>query len=263
MADHPGVPKAGGTAAGTESAPPHEGSEKLAYQPLYKRVKNLLVSRIADGRWQPGQIIPNEFQIADELNVSQGTVRKALHEMTADNLLVRHQGRGTFVTSHDDERILFQFFKLTSDQGIREFPDSTVVLLEKADATAGEASMLGGMAGDPVWRLERRRTLGERPIIIETLLLPAMVFPDLDRLETIPNNLYGLYSSRYGVTVARAVEKLRAVAATAADARHLDCPFGLPLLEIDRRAFGLDGRVVEWRLSRCLTETHHYLSDLK
>jgi GntR family transcriptional regulator len=83
-----------------------ERTGKLGYQPLYKRVKSLLVARIADGRWQPGQSIPNEFQIAEELSVSQGTVRKALHEMTLDNLLVRRQGRGTFVTSYDDERIL-------------------------------------------------------------------------------------------------------------------------------------------------------------
>lgn len=261
MADHQEL--RGGEAIAAEAKHDPGAAERLAYLPLYKRVKNLLVSRIADGRWQPGQIIPNEFQIADELNVSQGTVRKALHEMTADNLLVRQQGRGTFVTSHDDERILFQFFKLTSDQGIREFPDSTVVSLDKAEASTAEASIFGGRPGEPVWRLERRRTLGERPIIIETLALPATLFPNLDRLETIPNNLYGLYSTRYGVTVARAVEKLRAVAATEADARHLDCPSGLPLLEIDRRAFGLDGRVVEWRVSRCLTDGHHYLSDLK
>jgi GntR family transcriptional regulator len=245
------------------SADLQSAGEKLAYQPLYKRVKSLLVSRIADGRWQPGQIIPNEFQIADELDVSQGTVRKALHEMTADNLLVRRQGRGTFVTSYDDERILFQFFKLNSDQGIREFPDSTVVSLERAAAESEEAGMLGIKPGEAVWRLARRRTLGEKPIIIERLVLPVSIFPDLDALETIPNNLYGLYSNRYGVTVARAVEKLKAVAASAADAKQLDCPFGLPLLQVDRCAVGLDGRVVEWRLSRCITESHHYLSDLK
>lgn len=251
--------KAGATRKGLGAA---EG-EALVYQPLYKRVKALLVARIADGGWQPGQLIPNEFQLADELSVSQGTVRKALHEMTADNLLVRRQGRGTFVTSYDDERILFQFFKLTADDGTRTFPDSTVIALDSGAASAEEARSLQVEPEEPVWRLVRRRTLGERPIIIEHLCLPVSVFPNLDALGGIPNNVYGLYSARYGVTVARAVEKLKAVAATAFDARHLDCPFGMPLLEVDRLAFGLDGRAVEWRMSRCVTEEHHYLSDLK
>lgn len=240
-----------------------EASEVLGYQPLYKRVKSLLVARIADGRWQPGQLIPNEFQLADELNVSQGTVRKALHEMTADNLLVRKQGRGTFVARHDDERVLFQFFKLTADDGQRDFPDSTVLSLQAAEAGPQAATMLDIATDAPVWRLLRKRTLGGKPIIIEEITLPAAVFPDLDRLEVIPNNVYGLYSARYGVTVSRAIEKLKAIAADAIAARHLDCPFGMPLLQVDRLAHGLDNRPVEWRLSRCLTEDHHYISDLK
>lgn len=235
----------------------------LAHQPLYKRVKARLVARIADGRWQAGQLIPNEFQIADEMNVSQGTVRKALHEMTADNLLVRKQGRGTFVASYDEERILFQFFKLISDQGMREFPDSTVLSLEQAAADAAEQAALRIAPGTDVWRLMRRRTLGQNPIIIERLVLPVSIFPGLDRLEEIPNNIYGLYSTRYGVTVARAVEKLKAVGADASEARQLDCAFGTPLLEIDRCAFGLDGRTVEWRVSHCLTGHHHYVSDFR
>lgn len=254
--------------AAEKSLPPDETGKPgpdapLAYQPLYKRVKALLVARIADGRWQAGQLIPNEFQIADEMNVSQGTVRKALHEMTADNLLVRKQGRGTFVASYDEERILFQFFKLTSDQGAREFPDSTVLSLEQGSADAAEQAALRIVQGEGVWRLTRRRTLGQMPIIIERIALPVSIFPDLDRLEEIPNNIYGLYSSRYGVTVARAVEKLKAVGADASEARQLDCAFGTPLLEIDRCAFGLNGRAVEWRVSRCLTDHHHYLSDLR
>jgi GntR family transcriptional regulator len=246
------------------AAPKHRpATEPLGYQPLYKRVKALLVARIADGRWQAGQLIPNEFQIADEMEVSQGTVRKALHEMTADNLLVRKQGRGTFVASYDEERVLFQFFRLTPDAGMREFPDSTVLSLEDGACSLAERAALRLEQGKRVWRLLRRRTLGETPVVIERIVLPAAIFPDLDRLGEIPNNVYGLYSSRYGVTVARTVEKLKAVGADSAEARHLDCAFATPLLEIDRCAFGLDGRAVEWRVSRCLTTDHHYLSDLR
>lgn len=252
--------RVGTAAAGGVDGPPPEA---VSYEPLYKRVKNILVARIADGRWQAGQLIPNEFQIAAELDVSQGTVRKALHEMTADNLLVRQQGRGTFVSRHDEERILFRFFRLASDAGVREFPDSSVMALAAGAANDEEAAALGIATGDPVWRLRRRRTLGGRPVIAETVILPQALFPGLDRLDSVPNNVYGLYSARFGVTVVRAAEKLKAVAATLDDARVLDCPFGVPLLQVDRRAFAIDGRVCEWRVSRCLTEHHHYISDLK
>lgn len=241
----------------------HGGAGSLGYQPLYKKVKSVLVSRIATGAWRTGAHIPNEFQLAAELGVSQGTVRKALHEMTLDNLLVRHQGRGTFVAGYDDERILFQFFRLTPDAGQRAFPDSVVLSLAAGKASPDEAEALAIAKDDAVWRIRRRRTLLDRPIIVERLVLPQSLFPDLDRLDTIPNNVYGLYASRYGVTIARAQEKLKAVAADQGDAEALACAPDAPLLEIDRRAFALDGRIAEWRISRCLTDAHHYLSDLK
>lgn len=125
-----------------------EGSiDAVGFRPLYRQVKDRLVRRIAEGRWLAGQVIPSEMQIAQELAVSQGTVRKALDEMTAENLLVRRQGRGTYVASHDDDRVLFQFFKLTRDGNPREFPDSEVLSVVKvrADAEARARLMLAPM----------------------------------------------------------------------------------------------------------------------
>src|SRR5688500_8333636 len=91
--------------------------ETIGFRPLYRQVKDVLVGRIASGAWRAGDAIPSEFEIAAELATSQGTVRKALDEMTAERLVVRRQGRGTFVARHDDARILFQFFKLVPDEG--------------------------------------------------------------------------------------------------------------------------------------------------
>ena len=99
----------------------------LGFRPLYRQVRDLLVRRIADGIWQAGQPLPSESEIALDLGVSQGTVRKALDEMTAENLVVRRQGRGTYVARHDDARILFQFFKLVPDTGERSFPESRML----------------------------------------------------------------------------------------------------------------------------------------
>src|SRR5205085_5533250 len=74
----------------------------LGYRPLYRQVKELLIKRLGDGSWAPGQLLPSEPEIAAGLGVSPGTVRKALDEMSSESLLVRRQGRGTFVASHDE-----------------------------------------------------------------------------------------------------------------------------------------------------------------
>ena len=69
----------------------------LGFRPLYRQARDVLVGRINDGIWQAGQVLPSEMEIAADLGVSQGTARKALDEMESENLVVRHQGRGTFV----------------------------------------------------------------------------------------------------------------------------------------------------------------------
>src|ERR671913_288944 len=128
-------------AAGLKRITAGEG-EGLGFRPLYRQAKDVLTRRIAEGAWQPGQILPSEFEIAADLGVSQGTVRKALDEMTAENLLVRRQGKGTFVARHDEERILFQFFRLIPDEGERRFPESRVMAIKSAEADAVAAERL-------------------------------------------------------------------------------------------------------------------------
>ena len=236
--------------------------DPLGFRPLYKQAKDVLVQRIAQGAWQPGQMLPSEFEIAADLGVSQGTVRKALDEMTGENLLVRRQGRGTFVARHDEERILFQFFKLTSDDGKRRFPESRVLDVRVVRASPEACGRLGLAAGDKVIQIERVRSLEGATCIAEGMVLPQRLFSSLEHRD-LPNNLYELYASEFGVTVARASERLKAFAAPPRVARHLDVPVGAPLLSIDRIAFGIGGTPVEWRVSLCRTDGFHYLCDLR
>jgi len=232
------------------------------YQPLYKQVKATLLGYLAERRWKPGEAIPNEFRLAEELRVSQGTVRKALDEMAAENLLVRRQGRGTFVTEHDSHRALFHFFKLMPDEGERALPDSQLVSKSLDVATAEDSLRLGLSPAEAVIRLERLRLFAGKPVIHERIALPAQRFPGLVEMASLPNSLYSLYEQRFGYTVAKAEEKLRAVNATANDQRQLDVALGTALLEIDRLAISVDGIPLEWRLSRCASDGYHYLSEL-
>ena len=136
------------------------------YRPLYRQVYDFLVRQIAEGAWRPAEALPSEQALAEKLRVSQGTVRKALDAMTAENLLVRRQGRGTFVAEPEDARILFQFFRLTDDNGADDeaFPDSRLLSCTRAPATESEAEALAIKPGDDVWRIERSRQIRGRSI---------------------------------------------------------------------------------------------------
>ncbi len=235
----------------------------LGYRPLYRQVKELLVKRLSDGSWLPGQMLPSEPEIAAGLGVSPGTVRKALDEMSAESLVVRRQGRGTFVARHDEERILFQFFRLISDKGERRFPESRTISIAAAKADDVAAVRLGIAPKAPVIVIERVRSLDDLPCIHERIVLPRSLFPGIERHKDLPNNLYALYSAQYGVTIARGTERLKAIAADAQQSKFLDVKVGAPMLLIDRVALGVDGTPAEWRLSVCRTDHTHYLSDLK
>jgi GntR family transcriptional regulator len=235
----------------------------FSYRPLYIQVKDSLIRRLIDGAWQPGQVIPSEMELAREIGVSQGTIRKALDAMTAENLLVRRQGRGTYVAEPAESRILFQYFRIVPDSGEASFPDSRILRWARQRASGTERENLALPDGAEVWRIARIRDLGGVPAIAETISLSATRFADFAALPSIPNNIYRLYSEKWGITIARAREKLKATAASKADARALGCAEGTPLLRIMRVAFDLEGRPVELRVSRCLTDRTHYLSELR
>jgi GntR family transcriptional regulator len=212
--------------------------ETARAQPLYAQVKALMLQRLIAGKWRPGDAL------------------------AADNVVVRRQGRGTFVAEHDDHRALFHFFHLVGPDSERRLPESRLISVRKGLARRIEAGCLGIGSGAPVIRIRRVRSLDGQPAIAETITVPQVLFPDLADIREVPNTLYDLYERRYGITIARAVERLSAVAAAERDARLLGIAPGAPLLEIDRIALALDGNPVEWRVSRCHTATHHYQVEL-
>jgi len=230
-------------------------------RPLYVQVKELMTRRIIDGAWTPGMALPSEFSLAQQFGVSQGTVRKALDALSGENVVVRRQGRGTFVAAHDPHDTLFHFFHLVGRDGTRPRVESRLLTCRQGRANRDECSKLDLDAGAGVIRIRRVRILDGIDSILERIVVPAALFDGLDR-ETVPNELYSLYQARYGVTVSRAVEHLQAVAADLDDARTIDVEHGAPLLEIDRLAISLDGRPIEWRISRCDTRRHRYLSEV-
>ena len=195
--------------------------------PLYMQIKDLLVARVTKGEWAPGDIIPSEIQLARELNVSQGTVRKAITELVENNVLVRRQGRGTFVATHDGERALFHFFHIVNDNGTKTLPECKTLSCRRKRASRVQASKLNLSSGVEVVYIERIRYLDDRPTILERIVLPTEYFPDLGKPKNcdLPNTLYEMYEANYGITIHRADEQLRAVAATDREASFLGVKF--------------------------------------
>jgi GntR family transcriptional regulator len=225
------------------------------YRPLYRQVYDFLVRQIAEGAWRPAEALPSEQALAEKLRVSQGTVRKALDALTAEKLIERRQGKGTYVAEHTQERAMFRFFRLAEPDGERATPTGEGETVRRRAARANELRKLHLKKGAQVVEITRTRLVAGRHTVFERIIVPLDVFPDIDRRRALPNALYSLYQREYGVNIVSTEEQLRADSATREDAKHLSLEPGSPLLHIERVAIALDGSRVEWRVSRCDT-TH-------
>ena len=242
------------------ASPARGAGESPAFQPLYRQIKSLITQSLVSGEWRPGDPIPSELELASRFSVSQGTVRKAVSELAGENLLIRYQGKGTFVASHADERDNFPFLRITPDRG--ELKDLTGELLDfrRQRADASSSRLLGLPAGASVFLIRRVLSLAGAKICFEEVRLPAVRYKGLSAavIEQHECMLYSMYETRFGVRIVHADEQLKAEAAPREAAAALDLPTGAPMLHIERVAYTYGEVPAELRRSWNDTRSHHY-----
>jgi len=253
----------GNTPAGASG--PTAGAGNLpTFSPLYQQIKALLTQSLQSGEWKPGELIPSEVELAARFKVSQGTVRKAIDELAAENLVMRRQGKGTFVSTHHEERAHFRFLRLMPDAGVPHHPDNRILDVVRQSASAEVAQLLELKAGDPVIYVRRLMSFDGVPTILEELWLPGALFNGLtaERLDQYKGPMYGLFESEFGTRMIRATEKIRAIGADAGAAGLLGVAEATPLLCAERVSFTYGDKAVELRRGLYLTAHHHYQNDL-
>jgi GntR family transcriptional regulator len=243
-------------------------TELPSYLPLYVQIKALITQRLRAGEWQPGEAIPSEMELASRFGVSQGTIRKAIDVLTAENVFIRRQGKGTFVATHTDEGEKYRFFRIKNRNGEKAYPASE--LLEFTEGVADEwvAEQLAIAEGAPLYILKRRLSLAGKPAVLDRISLPAARFTGLTagRVEEHVNQhrgtLYGLYEAFFAQRIIRGEERITAESLKAEDAPLLGQAAGIPVLEVERIAYTYDHQPVEFRRSVWVTREHYYFSEL-
>ncbi len=243
------------------------GSAAPAFSPLYQQIKGLILQSLQSGEWKPGEAIPSEMDLASRYRVSQGTVRKAIDELASQHLLVRRQGKGTFVATHAEQHVQYRFLRLVPDAGDRqnEGPaERDIIDCKRLRAPAEIARALALRTGDSVLQVRRVLSFAGRPTILEDLWLPGTPFKGLtaERLSDDRGPMYALFETEFGVRMVRAEEKIRAVLPDAAQAALLKVGKSTPLLSVERIAYTYNDVPMELRRGLYLTDTHHYRNVL-
>ena len=234
-----------------------------AFSPLYQQIKGLILNSLRMGEWKPGEAIPSEMDLAGRFRVSQGTVRKAIDELAADNLVVRRQGKGTFVATHAERQVQYRFLKLMPDSGDLNLEGPAqrhVVDCKRLRAPSDVARALALRSGDAVLQVRRVLSFASRPTILEDLWLPGAPFKGLtaDRLRGYEGPMYALFETEFGVRMVRAEEKIKAVVPDDAQCKLLEIKSHTPLLSVERTAYTYNDTPMELRRGFYVTAAHHY-----
>ena len=232
--------------------------------PLYRDVKRRLTDALTRGEWKPGAPIPSERLLCRRYRVSVGTLRRAIGELVAGNILIRQQGRGTFVAAHTREREAFHFFHVVPQLGPGPFPDVRLRSFARGRTGRAVAAALAIDPREPVFNIRNVLYLDGEPIVVDDITLPARRFPGLTerQFRGRRSTIYDLYQEAFGLSVVRTRERLRAAPADTASAALLGVAGSSPLLQIRRVAYTYRDRPIEYRVSLVNTERHEYWAEI-
>lgn len=231
----------------------------------YAALAAALRRRIVAGEWAPGSALPSETALAAEHGVALGTIRQALDLLVEQGYVERRQGRGTFVKAGLGGAPMLRFFRFgDATAPTTEPPRSRILSRDIAAAPPDVRQALGLPAGATALRLRRLRSVSSQPRLHEEIWLPMPLFAVLAEGDAAAwgDLLYPLFAERCGVHVHRAQDTIGFGRLAAAPARALKLPTGHPCARVQRQAYDLAGRCIEWRTTLGDADAFHYTVDI-
>lgn len=228
--------------------------------PKYFSLKEMLTERIRN--LPAGTALPPERELVSEFRASRTTVRQALKDLAAEGRVVRMHGRGTFVAP-PKETISLQLLSYTEEwTRLGRTPSSRLVGLDRVSASPEAATALDVASGTPLLRIERIRLTDGAPMAVEVAHLEAERFDGLETLIDEGVSLYALLEQRWGVVPQTAEQTFETAMATPALATALGTDAGTPLILLNRRTVGVDGRPFEYVRAHYRGDRYRFVSNL-
>lgn len=234
--------------------------------PLYKEVEREIMQSLARGEWKPGDRLPSEPDLAERFGVAVFTLRAGIQKLVDSGVLLRRQGKGTFVALHSVRPLRNQYLRIYSNDGHKAVWDRELIHVERGRATddVAETLQLGPSGSDrTVFEvLFLLKNEGGTVAFVESKLVRKLFSHVTESaLRTATGNLYGVFQEKFGVNVIRIDEQVRAVKAGKTAARWLDIDAGEPMLRIERVAYTYNDVPVEFRTYNVRADSYYYFSS--
>ncbi|MCL4514183.1 MAG: GntR family transcriptional regulator [Firmicutes bacterium] len=218
--------------------------------PLYLQIKEFWRKQIEGGALQPGDQIPTDQELCERYDVSRITVKQAINALVNEGLVIRRQGKGTFVAKPKLQQDLLKLTSFTEDMWQRGLvPGASLLSKELIPAPSEIAKSLQLKEGEKVVRIQRLRLADNEPLAVETLYVPYAVCPELLGDDLGGQSFYGLLENRYGLRLNKAEQFLEGSLATKKEAHLLRIREKDAVLLTERITSLEDGRPVEFAKS--------------
>jgi GntR family transcriptional regulator len=230
--------------------------------PLYIQIAERMISQIETGELSPGDRLPAERELSENLGINRMTLRRALRVLESQGLVLRRHGVGTFVGKPKIDRpmdVLFRFTRGMQKRGLT--PGAKVISLEQAPVSAAVGRDLAIPASSPVYRILRLRSINQESVMLESYTIPVGIFPALDRYDLEKRSIYEVMEVEYSVRIVRARQSFEPVVASAFEAELLGVWVGAPLMLEQRISFDKDNRPVEYGKDRYRGDRFRFITE--
>lgn len=227
--------------------------------PLYYQIEADLRRLISSGELSPGATLPPELELCQGYGVGRHTMRKALSRLNADNLIVRHAGRGTFVKQPADRKEFLldrSFTRQMAEMGKRAH--SKVLEFSEGVISRDSPRLLRKYLGARCLRLDRLRFGDKEPIGLQYTTVITELCPGLGAYNFDQNSLYEVLSRDYGLVITEINHTVNAVAADAYQAELLQVSEGESLLLVKTTAFSDNHQIIEHTISYYRADKYEY-----
>jgi len=215
--------------------------------PIYIQIADTLLERISSGELAPDERLPSERALSQTLNVSRMTLRAALRVLDNKGLLVRRPGNGTYIAKPKIERQAAKLVPFTESMSSRGYQASArLIVFERRLAEVSVANKLKLNVSAPVYYFQRLRFINQKPVLLETCMLPIYRFPNFEHHDLEANSVYEIMETAYGITPHHSEQSLEAVSAAEFEAEWLGCETGSSLMLERRLVFDQQNSPLEY-----------------
>jgi len=219
--------------------------DKSLSTPLYHQVKDYLQEKIDSGEWESGYRLAAERVLADQFNVSNITIKRAIQELVHEGYLHRQSGKGTFVIKKKEQDISKMVSLHNKHEESATHPHR-LLSFKKVGAGSKIAKQLNLKPSDQVYKIIRLKIEDGSPAVIEYSFLPSTPFPGLTVDDIDDNLLYNIFTNKYGLELNKAKIYFSTTLAQEYEEELLNVPKGEQLFVLERYTFSKQNETIEY-----------------